>query len=368
MAVKMAVIASRWADTLTAEQRPDALSPAPRTSAAAETERITWFYTPTDHGGLALSSQQPAQQQLAMMLLDAALTETGYNVASTIIGLENILDRVEGFGVRWGRERGRDPGLFYLRLFGDPHSNTPWAWRFGGHHLSVNALIADGHVVANTPFFVGADPAAAPLPGGAQLRPLGDIETLARRFASTLDHSQRARMQLLDRAVSDIVSGNRAHLHDGDQMMHMQDLWRGHFRDPALIKAVDDIDHRAESGSRFTPGDHELMAYTSVPKGLSSQFLTDTQKNLLRAVVCAATACLPPLAGFDTDLDEMHIAWGGSVDGGDGPLYFRLQNTTLFYEYDNTQRDANHAHSVLRNTHRDFGIDVLGNHYAHTAH
>jgi hypothetical protein len=63
--------------------------------------------------------------------------------------LEGVLREQQG---SW-----RDPGRYYLSVFGTP-GRFPWAWRFEGHHLSLNvALPAAGHV-AVTPFFVGAHP------------------------------------------------------------------------------------------------------------------------------------------------------------------------------------------------------------------
>ena len=42
---------------------------------------------------------------------------------------------------------------------------------------------------------------------------------------------------------------------------------------------------------------------------------------------------------------------------------------TLLIEYDNTQNDANHIHSVWHDPRGDFGADVLGAHYrAHRVH
>ena len=87
------------------------------------------------------------------------------------MGLENVIDHAEGWVRTKGRERGRDPGLYYLRVFGDPAGQAPWGWRFGGHHVSVSHLVVDGQVVASTPSFLGCDPACAPLLGSL-LRPL----------------------------------------------------------------------------------------------------------------------------------------------------------------------------------------------------
>lgn len=372
----MADAACRWLDSLSADQKNEALYPGPtsasRESQEADRERTTWFYTPTDHGGLPLGRQRPAQRQLAMKLLAGGLTLEGYVVAATIIGLENVLDRIEGFQAQFNRERGRDSGLFYVRVFGDPRETPTWGWRFAGHHLSVNYLIVDGDVASSTPLFLGADPASAPLPGGAHLRPLGGIEDLARRFAGTLSQSQQSRMQLLDRAVSDIVTGNRAVLEDGAQAMHMRDLWRDRSTDDELTQLLDQLDAQAQADSKFTAADHRTMAYHATPNGLSAAELDADQRELLRALARAATASpvvtSPVQTAWDDEvLSGLHIAWGGPV-AAHGPIYFRLQGPRLLYEYDNTQRGANHAHTVLRDPANDFGMDTLRSHYARFAH
>ena len=62
-------------------------------------------------------------------------------------------------------------------------------------------------------------------------------------------------------------------------------------------------------------------------------------------------------------LDAVHLAWAGPTDPG-APHYYRLQGPRLLLEWDNTQRGANHAHSVWRDPAADFGLDVLGEHRA----
>src|SRR5688500_5499434 len=101
---RMTDAASAWVDSLDAEQRRAAVSPWP-----SEEERHRWYYTPTDHGGLPLSAMRPKQQSLAMQLLATGLSRPGYVTATTIMGLENVLDQLENWQVDWGRERGRDP-------------------------------------------------------------------------------------------------------------------------------------------------------------------------------------------------------------------------------------------------------------------
>src|SRR5438093_9866312 len=118
------------------------------------------FYTPPAHSGLILNQLRSPQQHAAMRLVASGLSTAGYVTVATTMGLENVLDQVEGFVARFDRERGRDPAMYYLRVFGEPGSPQPWGWRFGGHHVSLNNLVVDGVLVATTPCFIGADPAA----------------------------------------------------------------------------------------------------------------------------------------------------------------------------------------------------------------
>ena len=371
VAALMAAAASAWLDALDPAQRAAATGGAPSADAGSDAERRRWYYTPTDHGGLPLGAQRPHQQQLAHRLVAAGLSEAGYVTVATIIGLDNVLDRIEGWTVDWGRERGRDPGLYYLRVFGEPGGAAPWGWRFGGHHVSLNNLVVDGAVRSITPCFFGADPAVSPLLGPAPLRPLGGAEDLARELVRSLHPARTARAILLDRAPADIVGGNRARLADGDQVIHLRDLWRGHFAEPRLDERVTQMGDAAERASGYDAGDHQRVALTSVPKGLPAAELDTGQRELLRALLATYLGRVPdalsPQADYadDAALDAVHLAWAGPTDPGQ-PLYYRLQGPRLLIEYDNTQRQANHAHSVWRDPQADFGYDALGAHL--TAH
>jgi len=369
VATRMATAAVAWLDALDPAQRAAATGGAPSPDAASDAERRRWFYTPTDHGGLTLGAQRPAQQRLAHQLVATGLSTAGYVTVATIIGLDNVLDHAEGWTVDWGRERGRDPGLYYLRVFGEPGSAMPWGWRFGGHHVSLNNLIAGGTVRSATPCFLGADPAVSPLLGPAQLRPLGGAEDLARELVRSLGPGQAARATLLDRAPADIVGGNRSRLADGDQMMYLRELWRRPFTDPRLAERIAKMDADAELASGYDVGDRQLLALTSVPKGLPARELTAGQRELLRALLATYLGRVPEGLSRQEDyqddatLDAVHLAWAGPTDPGQ-PHYYRLQGPRLLVEYDNTQRHANHAHSVWRDPAADFGYDALGAHLA----
>lgn len=362
VAEAMAAAAAAWLETLAPHQRGLAHWPGPEDD-DAEAERLRWYYTPTDHGGLPLGQQRPAQQSLAMQLVATGLSRAGYVTVCTVIGWENVLDHLEGWSVDWGRERGRDPGLYYLRVFGTPGGDRPWGWRFGGHHVSLNNLVVDGRVRSVTPCFLGADPASAPLLGGADLRPLGTAEDLARGLVRSLPADLRARAVLLDRAPSDIVGGNRSRLSDGDRMVQLPDVWRERFTEPRLLDRVTRMAEGAEAGSGFDEGDHHRLALTTEPKGLPASELDDAQRELLRTLLSAYVGRVPDGLAPDVDLDTVHLAWAGSTEPGQ-PHYYRLQGGRLLVEWDNTARDANHAHSVWRDLRADFGLDVLAEHRA----
>jgi hypothetical protein len=369
VAARMATAAAAWLDTLDPAQRAVATGSAPSADAESDADRRRWFYTPTDHGGLTLADQRPAQQRRAHQLVASGLSTAGYVTVATIIGLDNVLDQVEGWSVDWGRERGRDPGLYYLRVFGEPGGSAPWGWRFGGHHVSLNNLIIGGMVRSTTPCFLGADPAVSPLLGSPPLRPLSGTEDLARELVRSLDPAQAGLAILLDRAPADIVGGNRPRLADGDQMMYLRDVWRRPFTEPELAERIARMDADAERASGYDADDYRRLALTSAPKGLPAQELDAGQRDLLRALLATYLGRVPdglsPLADYDNDavLDPVHLAWAGATDPG-RPLYYRLQGRDLVIEYDNSQRQANHAHSVWRDPAADFGYDVLGAHLA----
>jgi hypothetical protein len=331
VAGQMAAAASAWLASLHPEQLGRAQRPGPWDGSEAEDERLRWHYVPTDHGGLPLGHQRPAQQSLAMQLLATGLSAAGYVTVCGVMGLENVLDRTDGFPRGRERERYRDPGLYYLRVFGDPGGPAPWGWRFGGHHVSLNNLVADGRVTAVTPCFIGANPASAALLGGGSLRLLGATEDLARELVRSLSPASRARAVLLDRAPSDIVSRNRRRLPAGDEV---------------------------EAGP-----DGGLLALTAHPQGLPGSDLDAGQRELLRELLAAYVGRVPDGLVGPVDLDTVHVAWAGSTDAG-RPHYYRLHGPRLLAEWDNTQQGGNHAHSVWRDPEADFGLDALAAHRA----
>jgi hypothetical protein len=366
VAASMAEAAEAWLELLTAEQREIAVGHPP-SDAASDRERRRWFYTPTDHGGLTLHQQRPAQQRAAMRLVATGLSRPGFVTVATTIGLENILDHTEGFVARFDRERGRDPGLYYLRVFGDPDGRGVWGWRFGGHHVSLNNLVVDGELVATTPCFMGADPASSELLGGAVNRPLARVEDLARELVRSLSPALARRAILAPRAPSDLVTANRSTIAEGDRVVPLSGIWRARFSDPAQQSALEAASDAIDAAAGYGEDDHGALEYTVRPKGVSGADLDAEQRALLRALLGTYFGRVPEAVAPEYDdeaLDAVHFAWAGPTEPG-APHYYRVQGPRLLVEWDNTQRGANHAHSVWRDPGNDFGLDVLAAHRRH---
>jgi hypothetical protein len=369
IAANMAGAARDWLDGLDPAQRATATGHAPAADGDTDAERRRWFYTPTDHGGLTFHEQQPPQQRAAMKLVASGLSRAGYVTAATVMGLENVLDHTEGFVVMFDRTRGRDPGMYYLRVFGEPGPTGTWGWRFGGHHISLNMLVVDGLVVASTPCFFGADPATSELLGAARLRPLGQVEDLARDIVRSLPDELARRAVLLDRAPSDIVAANRTTVGDGDRVIPLAGIWRGPFAEQEEQRKLQQMSDGIEERQGLTEDDHRTVALTDEPKGVPASEMDAAQREQLRMLLGTYLQRVPeemsPMRAYDDDaaLDAVHLAWAGPTEPGAGH-YYRLQGPRLLVEWDNTQRDANHAHSVWRDPTRDFGLDVLGAHRA----
>jgi hypothetical protein len=67
------------------------------------------------------------------------------------------------------------------------------------------------------------------------------------------------------------------------------------------------------------------------------------------------------------ELEEMRFAWAGATELGKAH-YYRIQGKTFMIEFDNSQNNANHIHSVWRDFDGDFGRDLLKEHYTHHKH
>lgn len=363
VAAEMAERAGDLLTALSADQRDAA------TFAIDDDERTQWFYTPTDHGGLPLGRLSPSQQRLAWRLVASGLSDAGYNTTALIVGLENVLDHLEGFSASWGRERGRDPLLYWIAVFGDPSSSGTWSWRLGGHHVSLHFVIVDGAVASTTPCFMGADPAAAPLLGPHLLRPLAAAEDLGRELVRSLRADQASAAILSSAPPADLVSVNRTALREDDATMPLPLLWRGRF-EAEIDGLLWTMQERLEQSLGGSAEELDRLSFSQRPKGIAASELDSGQRDVLTALLHSYVDRIDDRLAdhawraVEDSYDELHVLWAGSLEPGE-PHYYRVQGGDLFVEYDNAQRGGNHVHTVWRDLRSDFGGDGLAEHYVH---
>jgi hypothetical protein len=280
---------------------------------ADEPSRRWLEYRPRDRPGACLALIGPAGRKAAHMLLSTALSDRAYAQAMAIMALEEVLDRKEGW------RRGRHSGDYWVSVFGEPGTDDPWAWRFEGHHLSVSMTVR-GVDVSPAPVFFGANPARVAYAGQVVSRPLAPEEDMAHALLEELGPAGREIAVVADQAPADI---------------------------------------RTSTKGRVTA---ELA-----PRGISAGQLGPTARALLEQLVALYLDRLGSelAAGQAARLasGDLHFAWEGATRRGTRH-YYRVQGYDLLIEYDNTEDDGNHAHTVLRRPRGDFGHDLLAAHYA----
>ena len=322
-AATMADAANRFLAGLSAEQRQQASFPYD------SDERTRWNFIPTSmfpRKGVAIKDMNEAQRKLALDLLRSGLSERGFMTASAIMAHETILKALEEAA---GASRiPRDPELYFFSVFGTPSAKGAWGWRAEGHHVSLHFDVADGIRVESTPTFFGANPAEVPSGPKQGLRILGAEEDGGRALLNALDDTQRTTAVVTAVAPNEIVTGNKV--------------------------TIDPLSPVGLQASQMTPKQRELlMQLIEVYTSKMSADMAAERMGRLRA------------AGVET----IAFAWAGATDPGPGKKrYYRIQGPTFLVEFDNTQNDANHIHSVWRDFNGDFGRDLLREHVAGTPH
>jgi hypothetical protein len=316
----MASAAGRFLGALTPEQRQQAAF------AFDAAERTNWHYIPRERKGLPLKQMNDDQRRLARDLLRSGLSQRGYLTATSIMDLETILGDLEQRINSPERRIVRDPELYFFSVFGTPSGRDPWGWRVEGHHISLNFTVANGTTVASTPSFFGTNPAEVPDGPKRGMRILAQEEDAGRALLLALDDARRAKATINTTAPNDIVTTNSVKI------------------DPVA------------------------------PAGVAAAEMAPSERDLLMKLVDVYTSQMPGDVAADrmarirkAGVDKIAFAWAGGTAHGQ-KHYYRLQGPTFLVEYDNTQNDANHIHSVWREFDGDFGRDLLREHVKSVAH
>jgi hypothetical protein len=266
-----------------------------------------------DRPGVPLSMLSAAQEEKALALIHAGLSDEGFEKAETTRALEN-LKAVTGFQVSM-----RDPKYYWVAVFGDPSETGEWAFQIEGHHLALHYTLK-ACAISDTPTFMGAWPsevanmvAGGPPPGS---RNLEQEEELGRALAKSLDTDATKRMQAFQ------AGAYRQMLPQGPD-----------------------------------------KAQPMMPAGLAASAMSESERmQLWKIVSYYASVMHPQLAAARLQrieqhggIDKLSFAWTGELEPKQLHFY-RIQGESFFIEYRND--DGNHIHSAWRDFSGDWGDDL----------
>ena len=282
--------------------------------------KLDWHYFPASmypRAGISTGELNDAQKQLLFQLLRASLSETGYAKTQQIISLENVLaDLSDNTSMR-------DPEKYYAAFYGNPEKDSLWAWSFQGHHLSLNFTILNGKTEI-APRFMGANPAT--------------VKSGTRKGERTLAVEEDLGLQLIN-AIQD--------------------------KQKPIFSARSPYDIATGNSSKVEP---------LTPVGIKMEDLSPKNRKLLLQLINEYLATMPDELAEkrsqnleEEEMDEIRFGWAGATKSGE-PHYYRIQGKTFLIEFDNSQNNANHIHSVWRDFDGDFGRNLIREHYQNSEH
>ncbi|MEW6129974.1 MAG: DUF3500 domain-containing protein [Acidobacteriota bacterium] len=303
-------------------------------------EQFRWHYIPTainalppairqnahERNGVSIQEMNSEQRLAAHTLLRSALSTQGYLKATSIMYLEEVLREIESTLETAPFLSARNSELYFFAVFGTPAKDKPWGWRVEGHHLSLHFSWVSNELVIAMPAFMGTNPAIVRHGTHKGSRILAAEEELAREFLQSLTSQQTSQVIIEAIAPQDIITRN---------------------------------------GRKATIG---------LPVGLAASRMNGRQRGMLMRLIGEYVGNFnPALAEMQlkkieqVGIEKIHFAWAGSTERGKAH-YYRIHSPKWLIEYDNTQNNANHIHTVCRDLENDFGGDALRRHYEKGGH
>jgi hypothetical protein len=343
-----ATAASAWLGSLDEEQLSQAQWPFD------EAKRKDWHYLNNlppiymRKEGLAFKRMESQQRILGHELVRCGLSSQGYQKATGIMILESIgWGQLPDKGIEVAKQISDTVGTmdaYWLAIFGDPHGDGPWQLQLEGHHLALNMVFAD-EGISVTPLFLGTRPNVIEQGEFAGWHAMGYEKDRAFALLSSLDAKQ-----LKQAVIGDTVANNI-------------------FTDPERLDA--------------------LQAY----EGLSGEEISEDQRKLLWRIIneyilnFEHEIAAERIEEIERDgIKKVHFAWMGAIDDVREPVYFRVHGPSVLIEFANASNlggrsapklnpdgslkrgshdiaDPNHIHSIYLNPKRQFGVDILREHY-----
>ncbi len=285
-----------------------------------DSERFNMNYIPIIRKGPTFHDFNDTQKAAAWDLLKSSLSDEGFRKSTEIMELEKILLVLDpSFEMPDGT--GRDPLNYHFCIFGNPSPTQVWGWRFEGHHISLNFTSNEGRIVASTPTFMGSNPAMIAVRGQRQKAVLEKESELGLKLVNSLTREQLALAKFTDVAPYEIFSEN--------------------------YRKVEDIEKLGISYSQLNKEQQSL--FSELLDIYIGNYIFEFSDIFRKKIM-------------DAGIENLNFAWAGGLKEGIGH-YYRIHGPMLLIEFDNTQNDANHIHSVVRDITNDFAENLLKEHY-----
>src|SRR6266853_2046014 len=152
-----------------------------------------------------------------------------------------------------------------------------------------------------------------------------------------------------------------------------------HEEDPAraLVMALDATQREKAVIQNVAPNDiltgNKVEISPLAPAGIAAADLNASQRQMLMQVVEGYTSAMAADIAADrtsrltkAGVEKIAFAWAGEFERGK-KHYYRVQGPTFLIEFDNTQNNGNHIHSVWRDFNGDLGRDLLREHLKNVA-
>ena len=287
-----------------------------------DSTKTRWHYLPHSsfqRSGLSMDSLSVVQNKNLMDLLDAFLSNSGYDKMEQIIDLENYL------AIKEQNPTKRNPKKYYVAFYGTPNNESPWAWSFEGHHLSFNFTVHKDQV-AIAPAFLGSNPGVVLEGPQKGKRVLHREQDLGLQLINSMSAQQSQKAIISEVTFGDVLSKNKSF-----------------------------ISRLEESGIRYT-------ALTAAQKGIVNAIIKEHMSNMEPAVAHRAKILLE-----NENYDDITFCWAGKKEILTAH-YYRIQGEKFLIEFDNSQNKGNHIHTVWREYIGDFGKDLIEEHYLNSDH
>jgi hypothetical protein len=278
-----------------------------------DTSRFKWSNFPMETAirqGLWWNDLADSQKMHIHALIRSVLSVQGYQKALFIIQYdEDIKQRLTAakspIAHRYGQEK------YWITIFGDPDVDKTWAWKFEGHHLSLNFTHTPKGVTC-TPMFIGINPALTTAGAFAGRYIMQDENELGKQLFSSLT--------------------------------------------PILKKKAILSTHPTNADPLAQTGKEDFIKEKT---GITYADMNKTQQEMVVNIIKAWVDNInPALASEKLSLilknkETFRFAWYGTEDVTQ-LHYYRIFSPTFIVELTNRDGGIQHLHSLWRNLDEDF--------------